>query len=127
MAKKQAFFTCVTCGNLVGAITITGAPLVCCGKPMKELIPNSTEAAREKHIPVVKVSGEKCTVSVGSAAHPMAEDHHIEWIYLQTERGGQRKNLKAGEAPELVFGVVGDKAVAAFAYCNLHGLWKAEL
>ena len=127
MAKKQSFFLCETCGNLTGMVNNAGVPLVCCGKPMKELKPNTTDAAKEKHVPVATVAGDTCKVAIGSAAHPMTEEHLVSWVYLQTEKGGQRKNLAAGEAPEAVFALVGDKAVAVYAYCNLHGLWEAEI
>ena len=90
-------------------------------------MPGSVDAAQEKHVPVIQVEGDKVTVSVGSVAHPMAEEHFIGWIYLQTEHGGQRKALKPGEEPKAVFALAGDKPVAAYAYCNLHGLWKANV
>ena len=127
MAKEQTFYICETCGNLVGMVNNAGVPLVCCGKPMKELVANSTDAAKEKHVPVVEVSGGQCKVAIGSAPHPMTDEHLISWVYLQTGKGGQRKNLKAGEAPEAVFALVDDKAMCVYAYCNLHGLWKAEI
>ena len=101
--------------------------MMCCGQKMTELVPGSTDAAQEKHVPVIKVDGDKVTVSVGSAAHPMVPEHFIEWIYLQTEKGGQRKALVPGAAPEAVFALTDDKPVAAYAYCNLHGLWKATV
>ena len=121
------FFVCEHCGNLVGVIHDAGVPMMCCGQKMTDLIPGSTDAAQEKHGPVIRVEGDKVTVSVGSASHPMAEEHSIQWIYLQTEKGGQRKALLPGEAPEAVFALAGDKPVAAYAYCNLHGLWKAAV
>jgi superoxide reductase len=127
MVKQQNFFLCEVCGNLAGMIHSSGLPMVCCGKPMTELKANSTDAAQEKHVPVVEVKGGQVKVSVGSAAHPMTEQHLITWIYLQTEKGGQRKKLAAGEAPEALFSLNDDKAVAVYAYCNLHGLWKTEL
>ena len=127
MSKKQSFFLCEICGNLIGVIEDKSIPLVCCGEPMKELVANSTDAAQEKHVPVVEISGDKCKVKIGSVAHPMTEEHLISWVYVKTERGGQRKNLTAGEAPELTFGIVDDKLEAAYAYCNLHGLWVTEL
>jgi len=127
LSKVQTFYLCETCGNLVGMVYNAGIELYCCGKPMKELKPNTTDAAQEKHVPVVSVSGNTCKVSVGSTPHPMTEEHLISWIYLKTERGGQRKNLEAGEAPELVFSVIDDKAISAYAYCNLHGLWVTEI
>lgn len=121
------FYVCKHCGNLVGMIHESGAKMVCCGDPMTELTANTTEAATEKHIPAVTVDGDLASVQVGSAAHPMLEEHFIQWIYLQTEKGGQRKNLKPGDEPKADFVVVGDKPVAVYAYCNLHGLWMAEI
>lgn len=94
---------------------------------MTELVPNTEDAAQEKHVPVVTVDGQNIHVAVGSVEHPMIEKHFIQWIYLQTEHGGQRKALKPGDAPCADFTVTGDKPIAAFAYCNLHGLWKKEL
>ena len=125
--KDPRFFVCEHCGNLVGVIHDAGVPMMCCGQKMTELVPGSTDAAQEKHVPVIKVDGDKVTVSVGSAAHPMAPEHFIEWIYLQTEKGGQRKALVPGAAPEAVFALTDDKPVDAYAYCNLHGLWKATV
>lgn len=121
------FFVCEECGNLVGMIHSSGAPMICCGQKMKELVANTSDGAKEKHVPVVTVDGDTVTVEVGSVAHPMVEAHYIQWIYLHTERGGQRKALKPGEAPKAVFVLKDDKAVAAYEYCNLHGLWKKEL
>lgn len=121
------FYKCSHCGNLVGMIHDAGVPIVCCGEKMTELVPGSVDAAAEKHVPVIRVEGDTVTVSVGSVAHPMAEEHFIEWIYLQTERGGQRRCLAPGEAPEATFALAGEKPVAAYAYCNLHGLWKADV
>ena len=121
------FYVCKHCGNLVGMLHSSGVPMICCGEPMQELVPGSVDASHEKHVPVSSVDGDTVTVLVGSAAHPMAEEHFIQWIYLQTEHGGQRKCLQPGDAPKAAFALSGDKAVAAYAYCNLHGLWKAEL
>ena len=116
------FFICKHCGNLVGLIHEGGGQLVCCGDPMTELKANTTDAAQEKHVPVVEISGNTVTVKVG---HPMEEKHFIQWIYIQTEQGGQRKAFKPGDKPEAVFELTaGDKFVAAYEYCNLHGLWK---
>ena len=108
-------------------IKSSGVPVFCCGEKMQQLTPNSVEASGEKHIPVVTVEGDKIKVSVGSAEHPMLAEHFIEWIYVQTEKGGQRKSLKAGDAAAAEFALAGDKAVAVYAYCNLHGLWVKEL
>ena len=119
------FFICKHCGNLVGLIHEGGGQLVCCGDPMTELKANTTDAAQEKHVPVVEISGNTVTVNVGSVTHPMEEKHFIQWIYIQTEQGGQRKAFKPGDKPEAVFELTaGDKFVAAYEYCNLHGLWK---
>ena len=119
------FYRCETCGQIIAVIKSTGAPLVCCGKPMKELIPGTTDASVEKHVPVREEKDGKILVRVGSAAHPMAAEHYIEWIALQTNSGCQIAALKPGDEPGACFKLAdGDKAVAAYAYCNLHGLWK---
>ncbi len=127
MSRKQKFYICRICGNLVGMIHDSEVEIICCGEPMQELVPNTAEAAFEKHLPVVKTEGSKVTVTIGSTLHPMVPEHYIQWVYLQTKNGGQRKNLEPGAQPEAVFSVEGDEAVAAFAYCNLHGLWKTEI
>mgnify|MGYP001172384259 FL=1 len=127
MACETRFYICKHCGNLAGLILSSGAPMVCCGEEMTELVANTVDASREKHVPAVTVEGDRVTVKVGSVPHPMLEEHYIMWVYLQTEKGGQRKCLKPGEAPEAVFTLIDDKPVAAFEYCNLHGLWKAEI
>ncbi|MEA4911516.1 MAG: desulfoferrodoxin family protein [Oscillospiraceae bacterium] len=124
---ENRFYLCKHCGNIVGMINNSGVPIICCGEPMSELVPGSVDASQEKHVPVVSVDGDVVTVTVGSAAHPMTQEHFIEWIYLETEHGGQRKALKPGGAPAASFALNGDKAVAAYAYCNLHGLWKASI
>lgn len=125
---ERKFFICKHCGNIVGMIHNAGVPLVCCGEKMQELVANTTDGAQEKHVPVVTVEGNKVTVAVGSVAHPMLDAHYIQWIYLETEQGGQRKALKPGDKPVAVFMLTADdKAVAAYEYCNLHGLWKAAI
>jgi len=127
MKSRQIFFICKHCGNLVGFIENKGVPVMCCGEKMSELVPNSTEASAEKHLPAVTVSGGGICVEVGSMPHPMDEAHNIAFVYVETERGGQRKCLKAGQAPKVGFCFDDDRPVAVFAYCNLHGLWKTEL
>lgn len=123
---KQRFFTCPHCGNIIAFVQHSGAPVSCCGEPMRELIPGSTDAAAEKHVPVYTVEGNTVTVTVGSVAHPMTEAHHIAWISLETEYGNQRKELPATGAPSVTFAVAeGDTVRAVYAYCNLHGLWAA--
>ena len=120
------FYRCAHCGNIVAYIHDSGVRAVCCGEEMKELVPNTTDAAGEKHVPVIAVDGQTVTVTVGSVEHPMLDAHYIEWIMLETKQGRQRKALKPGEKPAAVFALVpGDEVIAAYEYCNLHGLWKA--
>ena len=125
--KDVKFLECKHCGNIVGMINDAGVAIKCCGEDMSVIEPNTVDASAEKHIPVVTVSGNTVSVDVGEVTHPMAEEHFIEWIYLLTEKGGQRKALKPGEAPKAVFEVVDDKPVAVYEYCNIHGLWKADI
>ena len=125
--SNQKFYICEHCGNLVGMINDAGVPLMCCGKKMKKLEAGVVEASHEKHIPAVKVDGNVVHVSVGSVEHPMLAEHSILWVYLQTDKGGQRKNLEVGKAPVVSFALTDEKPVAVYAYCNLHGLWKAEI
>ena len=125
--KEVKFFVCETCGNLVGMINESGVPMMCCGKKMTQIVPGTVEASREKHIPVAKVENGKVYVNVGSVDHPMTEEHLIEWVYLLTDKGGQRKALNAGDAPNVTFALENETPIAVYAYCNLHGLWKVEL
>ena len=114
--------------TLVMLINKNAAELACNGAPMKVLTANSTDAAQEKHVPVVEVDGNKITVKVGSVAHPMTEPHLIEWIYLQTKKGGQHRYLTATDKPEAVFYIAEDDTpLAVYEYCNLHGLWVAKI
>ncbi|MGL4985741.1 MAG: desulfoferrodoxin family protein [Treponemataceae bacterium] len=122
--NEQKFFRCKHCGNLIGMIYNSGVKIKCCGEDMQELIANTTEAANEKHIPVVTQNGNKVTVTIGEVEHPMTEEHFIQWIYVQTEKGGHRHNFKAGDKPVAEFELVNDKVVSVFEYCNIHGLWK---
>ena len=127
MAKGK-FYVCREEGTIIGVIAGGQGEISCCGKPMQEMTPNTTDAAQEKHVPVIRVEGQTVTVTVGSTLHPMTAEHLISWIYLETKQGGQRKVLAAGDAPQAVFALTADDApVAAYAYCNLHGLWKAEV
>ena len=126
--KKSRFSLCRRCGNLVGRIHESGQPLFCCGEEMEALEPNAVEASGEKHLPVVTAEPGAVRVCVGSAAHPMLPEHSIQWIYLQTANGGQRKALKPGDDPSVTFRLgEGDEPVAVYAYCTLHGLWATEL
>ena len=92
-----------------------------------ELIPGSVDAATEKHVPAVEVNGNTVTVKIGEVTHPMLPEHHIQWILLETKKGFQIKYLEAGDAPEAKFELADDEPVAAYEYCNLHGLWKKEI
>ena len=121
------FYICEKCGNLVEKIEDSGVPMVCCGQKMSEIVAGTVEASREKHIPVASVEGDVVNVVVGSIEHPMAEEHSILWIELVSDKGVQRKHLKPGEAPKVSFALAGEKPLAVYAYCNLHGLWKVEI
>ncbi len=124
---EMKFYRCSLCGQMIAIVKDTDVPVVCCGMDMEELIPGSVDASHEKHVPVIKVDGDLVTVTVGSDPHPMSDKHFIEWISLQTKCGNQRKELKPGDAPAVCFRLCeGDEVKAAYAYCNLHGLWKAE-
>lgn len=127
MCDNNKFFICEHCGNLIGMIHDAGVPMMCCGQKMKKLEPGVIDASEEKHIPVISVEGNLVTVTVGAVAHPMAEEHSILWVYLETDKGGQRKNLEVGKEPRVVFALADEKPIAVYAYCNLHGLWKKEI
>ena len=102
--------------------------IFCNGAPMKQLTANTTDAAQEKHVPVVEVDGKKVSVKVGSVAHPMTDAHLIQWIYLQTKKGGQYKILTPNDSATATFIVADDdEPIAAYEYCNLHGLWAAKI
>ena len=123
---EQRFFVCETCGNIIAMVKPSGVPVMCCGKKMKEIVPNTTDAAQEKHVPVWTKEGNLVKVQVGSVAHLMIPAHYIEWVSLQTKAGNQRKALSPEQAPEVTFALTdGDEVEAVYAYCNLHGLWKA--
>ena len=121
----KKLFKCMHCGNIVEKIEDKGVPVVCCGQKMEELVPNTTDAAQEKHVPVIEVSGSDVVVKVGSVEHPMLEEHHIAFIVLETNLGTQRKFLDVAGKPEAKFVLAeGEEVVAAYEYCNLHGFWK---
>ncbi|HPX14271.1 MAG TPA: desulfoferrodoxin family protein [Treponemataceae bacterium] len=128
MCTEPMFYVCKKCGNLVGMIHASGVPMICCGEEMTALTPNTVDAAQEKHVPVITVNGSTVTVKIGSVDHPMTEEHYIQWVYLETEKGGMRKCLNPGQKPEVTFELTADdKVLAAFEFCNLHGLWKATV
>lgn len=123
---EQKFYICEHCGNIVAMVKDSGVSVMCCGQKMEEIIPCTTDAAVEKHIPVYEVKEGVVNVTVGSADHPMLTEHYIEWVSLQTKFGNQRKALHPGEAPKVCFALcAGDEVEAVYAYCNLHRLWQA--
>ncbi len=122
----QKFYICETCGNIFAVVKNTGVPIMCCGKEMKEIIPGTTDAAVEKHVPVYTVEGNKVNVKIGEVEHPMLPEHYIEWVSLQTKHGNQRKALNPGDKPEVCFALCDDDEVeSVYAYCNIHSLWRA--
>ena len=126
MATK--FFLCTTCGNVVVKAIDSGVGVVCCGQQMKELIPGTDDASMEKHVPVVERIDD-CTirVKVGSMPHPMTKEHHICFIYLETEHGGQIQYLDPEGPAEACFCGCKDRPVAVYEFCNIHGLWKTDI
>jgi superoxide reductase len=123
---EMKFYRCPVCGQIVAIVNQTAVPVMCCGKPMEAIIPSSTDAAVEKHVPVYEVHGNLVEVTVGSAEHPMQPEHYIQWIALKTKNGNQRKILQPGEPPKACFAICdGDTVEEVYAYCNLHSLWKA--
>ncbi len=124
MALK--FFKCNHCGNVIIKVVDSKVPVFCCGEEMAELVANTEEASVEKHLPVVtKLDDCSIKVEVGSVPHPMLAEHHIAFIYVETENGGIRMDLS--DKPEAVFCTCVEKPIAVYEYCNLHGLWKTEL
>ncbi len=120
------FYRCKHCGQIVAIVKGTGVPVICCGEPMQEIKAGEMDASVEKHVPVFEVKEDKVYVTIGSVNHPMEEAHYIEWVALKTKFGNQRKALKPGDEPKVVFPLLpGDEVEAVLAYCNLHGLWKA--
>ena len=127
MGEKK-FYICKHCGNMIGMIKSSGVNVVCCGDPMTELKPNTVEASQEKHLPVAEwLATGQVAVKVGEAAHPMAPEHWIRWIWAVADGQVQRVELEPEQSPEAVFNVKGAGEVALYAYCNLHGLWKTLL
>ena len=122
------FYQCAKCKKIVGMIQPSACPTMCCGDEMQEMKAGTSDGAAEKHVPVVAVDGQNVTVDVGSVAHPMQEEHWIQWIALETKQGMQRKVLNPSDAPKASFALTADDApVAVYEYCNLHGLWKTDL
>jgi len=124
MTEKLQIYKCEVCGNIVEMLHAGAGQLVCCGQPMKLFLENSTDAAKEKHVPVIEKTATGFKVKVGSVAHPMEAAHYIEWIEVIADGQAYRKFLNPGEAPEATFEIKAEK-ITAREYCNLHGLWKA--
>ncbi len=121
------FYKCKACGQFIAVIDKKACDVKCCGEAMEEITANTVDAAKEKHVPVITVEGNIVKVAVGSVEHPMTDAHLIEWICLETEKGMQRKYLTSADKPGVCFALTpDDKPVAVYAYCNLHGLWKAD-
>ena len=126
MKNERKFYRCAHCGNIVSFVEDSGVSIICCGEPMGELLPNTTDAAQEKHVPVAVREGNKIKVTVGSTPHPMTAEHHIAWIAAAQDGLTSRAALDPEGAPEAEF-CVGEGPVTVYEYCNLHGLWAAEL
>ena len=115
------FYRCDSCGII--AVAFGEHPL----PQLKELVPNTVDASGEKHLPVVTVEGDKLNARIGSVDHPMVPEHFIQWVFVETDKGIHRLDLQPGQEPQAVFSVPGEKPVAVYEYCNLHGLWKTEV
>ena len=126
--KELKLYRCLTCGNIVEMVVDKGVPVMCCGKPMEVLVPNTSDGAGEKHVPVVEVKENKVVVKVGEVEHPMVEAHYIQFIYVETNKGIMKKYLNPEEVPVAEF-VLGEdeKVIAVYEYCNLHGLFVKEI
>ena len=124
MTGKLQIYKCEICGNIVEVLHEGAGELVCCGQPMKLLVENTVDAAKEKHVPAIEKTASGVKVRVGSVAHPMEEKHYIEWIEIIADGKAYRQFLKPGDAPEAVFEIKAQK-IEAREHCNLHGLWKA--
>lgn len=119
------FYRCSHCGKIITVVKESGVPVVCCGETMQEIVPGTIDASKEKHVPVYRINGDSVCVEVGSVEHPMIDEHYIEWIALETNKGYQIKYLQPNEKPLAEFKLANEeKVAAAYAYCNLHDLWK---
>lgn len=125
MGKNTVFYRCPICGNLIGLIDGNPDNIICCGQKMEHLVANTTDAATEKHVPVYEVQGEEIVVTVGSAEHPMDEDHYIMWIAQVSKNKTTRVRLHPGDKPEARFEY--NKGATIYAYCNKHSLWMSEV
>ena len=122
---KQKFYICSHCGNIVAMIRDKGVPIICCAEKMRELIPGTSEASAEKHIPEYEVNDNIVHVTVGATEHPMTREHYIEWICLETEHGIQYAHLEPEDEPRAKFALCdGDEVRAVSGFCNQHDLWR---
>ncbi len=122
--KNTQVYRCDKCGAIVEMLNDADGKLACCGLPMKRQLENSTDAAGEKHVPVIEQTGDGIKVTVGSVLHPMVAEHYIEWIELLVDGKVLRQHLKPGDTPEAFFNIRGT-VITARAWCNLHRLWRA--
>ena len=125
MKNERVFLRCEKCGNIVELVEDSGIGMMCCGERMKRLMPNTADAATEKHVPSAEKTGNTLTVKVGSVPHPMTPGHHINWICVAQGNLSQRAELPPEGNPEAQFSI-GPGAITIYAYCNLHGLWASE-
>ena len=122
---EQKFYVCAHCGNIIAYVKDSGVPVMCCGQKMTEMIPGTTDASQEKHVPVYEVKDNVVTVTVGSVEHPMTEEHYIEWVCMETEHGIQYAHLDPDDQPKAKFSICdGDEVRAVYAFCNQHDLWR---
>jgi superoxide reductase len=124
MIKRNEIYKCIECGNVIEVTSVGGGELVCCGKPMRLMIENTSDGAKEKHVPVIEKIAGGFLVKIGSIAHPMEEKHYIQWIEVQADGKFYKQYLAPNQKPEAVFKIEAEKIIAR-EYCNLHGLWKA--
>lgn len=124
--KELKYYICEHCGNVVEMVKDSGVNPVCCGQKMTHLAPGTVEASHEKHIPVIRREGDRVDVYVGAVAHPMSAEHSIEWVSLVSAGGVRRVYLNPDDAPTVSFAAVEDGPITVYAYCNLHGLWRAD-
>ena len=121
------FYKCKHCGKIIAMVNERQVPTICCGEAMEEMIPNTSDGAFEKHVPVYEVEGNIVHVKVGEVEHPMLDNHYIEWIILETNKGNQRKKLKPGEALKADFALLpGEEVIRVLEHCNLHGLYASK-
>lgn len=121
------FYICRHCGNLVQMIHDSQVPMICCGEKMTELKANTSDGAGEKHLPVIHLEDGAININVGEVDHPMIPEHFIQWVYVETNKGGYCYNFQPNEEPNVSFSIPDEEVIAVYAYCNLHGLWMTKL